>query len=48
MNTLNEAIVAYRENPTPENKARLLALQTASTQRFYSQNASEYIRRTRS
>ena len=44
---LDAAIQAYRENPTPENHAKLLALQAAHTNTFYASQTADYIRRTK-
>jgi hypothetical protein len=43
---LNRAILAYRENPTPENRAALLAAQSAHVNHFYAEQAAEFVRRT--
>ena len=44
---LDKAIREYRENPTEENKQRVLRLQAAQTRKFYSSQADAYIQQTR-
>ena len=44
---LDEAIVAYRENPTEETRRRLLALQQSHTTSFFKSQTVDYIKRTR-
>lgn len=43
---LDEAVLAYREDPTEANKQRLLALQEQHVTDFYREQADEFIRRT--
>ncbi len=43
---LDQAIVAYRENPTDENREWLMGLQAQHANRFYRSQATEFIRRT--
>ena len=46
MNPLDQAILAYRENPTDANKARVAALQAEHLRTFQTTQADEFIRRT--
>lgn len=43
---LDELIRAYREDPTPENKQRLLEAQRANSTAFMRNRSVEYIERT--
>ncbi len=46
MTPLDKAIIAYRENPTEENKRKLEALSAQHVRNFNLDNAAEFIRRT--
>jgi hypothetical protein len=43
---LERAIIAYREDPTEANRARLLAAQSAHVNDFYAEQAREFVGRT--
>jgi hypothetical protein len=43
---LNRAVLAYRENPTPENERRLIAAQEAHYEHFSREEIADFQRRT--
>lgn len=44
---MDNAIDAYRADPTEENRARLMAAQEAHVNNFYRARATEYVARCR-
>jgi hypothetical protein len=44
---LDAAIIAYREAPTPENRARLMAVQREHAAHFMREQTGGFIARTR-
>lgn len=44
---LDQAVLAYRENPTEENNKRLLEIQREHVDNFYAEQTGVYIERTR-
>jgi hypothetical protein len=42
---LDAAILAYRADPSEENRARLMALQRAHVDHFYREMSAEYVSR---
>lgn len=43
---LDKAVIAYRDNPTPENRAVLIAAQRAHADAFAAEQTAEFQRRT--
>lgn len=46
MTDLDQAVLAYRNTPTPENKERLDAAMERQVEDFHRTQATEFVRRT--
>lgn len=47
MNSLDEAILRNRQDPSPANEARVLAEMRKRNDKFMTEQADEFIRRTK-
>ena len=46
MTPLDKAVIAYREDPSPVNRERLLQAQREHVESFYARCAEEFVART--